>query len=257
MKSNIADQLTDYYLQKGIHPEDFHCKHQSFCRSYANQGRMTEAKMSMVGSQYGLEYPKIAVVSLDPPSGESGRFALAHQRTTSYIASSHEKDNFDIERPNPHWAMTHIIVRNMLTFFGFRGKPGAAVVEESYSGRSIENVAAYFAHVNVAKCSMNNPGQGQANKAVHDVCGKSYLMQELSILTPDFLITQGKQANSVIAMLFNNHKLLTDGLPNTFRLQFGNKPALWIPMRHPSRQIGAIRKEWHYYAQAIQNWESK
>lgn len=51
-------QLTEYYAQQGIHPEDFRCAHQDFCRRYAYQGVMTPVKMSMVGSQYGVQYPQ-------------------------------------------------------------------------------------------------------------------------------------------------------------------------------------------------------
>src|SRR5262245_55550580 len=70
-------QLSEYYLRRGIHPGQFHCPHQAFCRSFAHQQQMTEAKMSMVGSAYGINYPKIVVVSLDPPGGQ-GDFGFSH-----------------------------------------------------------------------------------------------------------------------------------------------------------------------------------
>jgi hypothetical protein len=44
---------------------------------------------------------------------------------------------------------------------------------------------------------MNNPGKGQADKRVHRTCGNAYLREELSILSPDILVTQGNATKSV------------------------------------------------------------
>lgn len=164
MSKTIRSQLTKYYFQRGIHPEKFGCRYQKICRSHAFQNNMTETKMSMVGSKYGAEYPKIVVVSLDPPSEKNRKFSDPHQRTTESVTATHETENLTDNRPNVHWAMTNIIVKDILSFFGYSAKQsGAAVVDESYaSPRPIENVTSYFAHVNVAKCSMNKPEKRQA-----------------------------------------------------------------------------------------------
>jgi hypothetical protein len=42
---------------------------------------MIETKMSLVGSLYGVRYPKIVVVSLDPPD-QGEKFLLPERRTT-------------------------------------------------------------------------------------------------------------------------------------------------------------------------------
>ena len=154
MDKNVYRALNDYYHQKGIHPDHFQCPHQSVCRQNAYFGNMTEAKMSMVGSAYGTRFPKIVVISLDPPSGKDQKgenkrwnFTEPSQRTIEYISSTHENDDYWINRPNPHWAMTQIIIKDLLLMWGYRSKPNAATVLESYSGRLIENVSAYFAHV--------------------------------------------------------------------------------------------------------------
>ncbi|HEY3389942.1 MAG TPA: hypothetical protein VGK38_10245, partial [Prolixibacteraceae bacterium] len=83
---------------------------------------MTETKMSMVGSHYGQKYPKIIVVSLDPPSGERGIFGAPRQRTTEYIAAVHEADDFATHRLNPHWAMTQIIVKDLISLWGYQAQ---------------------------------------------------------------------------------------------------------------------------------------
>jgi hypothetical protein len=56
MDTIIREQLIQFYHQSGIHPSYFRCPHQNICRRFAHQGRMIEAKMSLVGSLYGVRY---------------------------------------------------------------------------------------------------------------------------------------------------------------------------------------------------------
>jgi len=253
--SSIATQLGEYYLLRGIHPQNFNCQHQEFCRSFANQNDMTEAKMSMVGSRYGAGYPKIVVVSSDPPLGNKGAFVQPHQRTTKYITDAHETDDYTSKHPNPHWAMTHIIVKDLLCLFGYKPQVRSAVVEESYAGRPIENVAPYFAHVNVAKCSMNHPDKGQADRKVHKCCSDSYLMEEVTILQPDILITQGTATNEILGSLLTSSPFSNGDLPAAQYVNTGNKSTLWLPMHHPPRQLHKIREDWPFYVRAVQEWK--
>jgi len=249
--------LTDYYLQQKIHPLQFNCPHQHFCRSFAYQNKMTETKMSMVGSCYGSKYPRIVVVSLDPPYGNQGDFTEPYQRITDYVAAKSEADDYTLNRPNTHWAATQIIVKDLLCLFGYQSQSGSAVVTESYAGRPIENVSACFAHVNVAKCSMNNPGKGQADKRVHRTCGNAYLREELTILAPDILVTQGNAANEVMADLLGREYAGASDLPAALQVEVGKRAALWLPMRHPARQLAKIRKEWPFYVGAVQAWNNE
>jgi hypothetical protein len=251
---SVHSHLTDYYLQKKIHPQQFNCPHQLFCRSFAYQNKMTETKMSMVGSRYGCEYPKIVVVSLDPPYGDQGDFTTPHQRFTEYVAAKSEADDYALNRPNTHWAATQIIVKDLLCLFGYQAQLGAAVATEKYAGRPIENVSAYFAHVNVAKCSMNNLGKAQAHRKVHKICGDSYLKAELAILEPDILVSQGKATNSIMADLFGAGYFQEADLPAVKKVQVGNKTALWLLMRHPTRQLKKIGNDWASYVAAVQAW---
>ncbi|MFN8491351.1 MAG: hypothetical protein U0350_27380 [Caldilineaceae bacterium] len=256
MNNLIYSQLTEYYVQQGIYPEQFSCRHQDFCRSFAYQNDMTETKMSMVGSCYGTQYPKIVVISLDPPFENQGAFVKPEQRTTVYISTSHEADDYNIRRPNPHWAMTQIIIKDILCLFGYKARMGSAVVNESYAGLRIENVTRYFAHVNAAKCSMNNVGKRQAHRQVHQRCSNAYLRDELAILQPDFLVTQGNDANTVLSTLLMGRLFLANALPTAQTVTLGGKAVLWLPMRHPARSIAKIRKDWPFYVHAIQEWKS-
>ncbi|RZB31181.1 MAG: hypothetical protein SRB2_04706 [Desulfobacteraceae bacterium Eth-SRB2] len=249
-------KLAAYYMKKGIHPEKFDCQHKNFCRKYAFKGNMTEAKMSMVGSQYGSSYPKLCVVSLDPPSGATGEFAEPYKRTTEYMAK-HEDRNYTIKRTGPHWSMTLIIIKDILCQFGYKSQRGSAVVEESYAGRPIENVEPYFAHVNIAKCSMNNPGKKKANRAVHERCSSSYLLGELRILKPDVLLTQGDLTNEIMGILLMNRPFLKNELPSAFDTTIEKQSVLWLPMPHPSYGgISTLRKYWTFYVHAIQDWKN-
>lgn len=252
---SIRIQLVEYYLQRGIHPEQFTCQHQDFCRSFAYQNDMTETKMSMVGSHYGNKYPKIVVVSLDPPYGNQGNFVKPEQRTTAYITAKHEIDDYSLNRPNPHWALTQIIVKDLLCLFDYEAQVGAAVVAESYSGRPIENVTSYFAHINVAKCSMNNMGKRQADRKVHKTCSNSYLREELTILKPDILITQGNATNETISNLLIGRPFLESDLPAVRHVDVEKKSTLWLLMRHPARQVAKIRRDWPFYIRATQEWK--
>ena len=254
MSNPIIAQLAEYYHRYGIHPEKFTCRHQSFCRSFAYGGKMTETKMSLVGSRYGEIYPRIVVLSLDPPLGEEGKFTEPYQRTTEYITRITEAENYTIEHPNPHWAMTHIIVCDIISIFGYKPRPNAAVVQESYAGRPIENVTPYFAHINAAKCSMNWPDKAQAAPQVHELCSHNYLLPELEILQPAILVSQGKSANKIIGNQFRLPDV-ENTLPKALRVHIGSTSALWLPMDHPSRHTGKIRERWPFYVRAIQNWK--
>jgi hypothetical protein len=142
----------------------------------------------------------------------------------------------------------------VLVRFGYMSKPGAAVVEESYSGRVIDNVTPYFAHVNVAKCSMRDPNKRQAPRAVHETCSQSYLIEELKILNPDILVTQGKATNEILGRLILGKPILEKELPFTRTASFSGKAVLWMPMRHPTQQLQKIRRDWPTYARALKAW---
>lgn len=257
MPNIYQSKLNRYYKRKHIHPENFQCSQQDTCRRYAYQGNMTETKMSMVGSRYGAEYPKIVVVSLDPPSGKNRdntnnrwEFIEPTQRTTVYISKTHEKDDYVTDHPNPHWAMTQIIVKDLLVLWGYPTKPNSATVPESYSGRSIENVSAYFAHVNVSKCFMNNEGQRQASTVVHQICSRAYLLEEMILLEPVILITQGATTNKILGEMLVGREILLEDLPRTETISLDESRTLWMPMHHPTQQLDKIRICWSKYLKA-------
>lgn len=254
MAGKYQELLNSYYLKNSIHPEKFDCQFQYLCRMSAHKGNMTETKMSMVGSRYGETYPRIAVISLDPPSDEDkeGRirrwdFRSIDHRTTEYISSTHEKDDYVAVPPNPHWAMTQVIVKDLLVLFGYPSKPNSAIASTSFSGRSIENVSAFFAHINMAKCSMNRPGQGKAPASVHKRCSGSYLAGELAILEPDMIISQGDTTNRILGKMFIAREVLSSELPKVEKVELNGRNPIWMPMVHPTTQYHKIWASWHVY----------
>lgn len=257
MGNHYQQILTSFYRKEKIHPTNFNCEHRAFCQGFSFQGKMTEAKMSMVGSQYGLKYPRIVVISLDPPEEKNATFKLPEQRTTEFIAQYHETENFYLKRPGAHWAATQIIVNEILVIWGYQPSKGYSVVCESYNGRLIENVSPYFAHVNVAKCSMNNPGRGQSNSITHLLCSKKYLLEEISLLEPDILISQGKDTNQILGHLLYRKPIYEIELPSAFNINLNNRSILFLPMHHPSRQIAKIRAEWEFYLKQIKAWRDE
>jgi hypothetical protein len=143
-----------------------------------------------------------------------------------------------------------------LVFWGYPGDPLSAVVGQGYSGRKIENVSAHFAHVNVAKCSMNNINKGQAKFQVHEKCGYSFLLKEIEILMPEVIVSQGKNANKILSKLFELPGI-EDSLPAVEKVCIGQSHSLWLPMDHPSHHLGEIRKRWPFYAESVRKWISE
>jgi len=252
MGEDYRIKLIEFYKQMNIYPAAFQCPHKSFCNQYAEQ-EMTEAKMSMVGSQYGKNYPRITVVSLDPPKGKDGDFCSPTEREIESVSNYYESLDFCKKPPKVHRAMTQIIVKDILKYFGFSGNPQSSVVEKSYSYRNIENVSAYFSQVNLAKCSMNKDDKGQANFRVHKKCAYSFLLRELEILRPQIIISQGKHANTILGNLYN-FEGVEDLIPTTRIIRVGKIRSLWMPMVHPARHINDIRKNWSVYIEALQEW---
>jgi hypothetical protein len=254
MSNEYKMKVNDFYTRNGIYPSKFRCPNQAACRPLAYQGRMTEAKMSMVGSLYGQVFPKVIVVSLDPPAEEDNVFLRPEQRTTEYIARIHENQNYSISRPGPHWAMTLIIVKDLLSLWGYQARADAVTVHESYSGRFIENVSAYFTHVNISKCSMNNPGRRQSPELVQQLCSRRYLLDELKVLEPDIMVTQGAATNRIMGNLLVGKEVFEEDLPKSEVIRLADKPVLWLPMHHPTQQLNKIRAEWPAYLRFLRNW---
>jgi len=239
--------LNSYYQEQGIYPLTFACPHAAICRACAYPNPMTECRMTHVGSLYGKQYPRIVVVSLDPPSGLPPE---AENRTIE--AEGKRIESLVPDPNNVHWIATNIIVKDILRLWGYPSKPNEATIGQSYSGRDKPIVSMYFAHVNAAKCSMNRKGKKQAPAQVHARCSGSYLAGELAILQPQIIISQGVRANKAVGEACENPLEPPHHLVAVNTLPIGDG-ALWLAMHHPAcGGLRHIRHYWPEYVGAIQ-----
>lgn len=215
----LLPKLNRYYRSQGIHSLDFHCIHRASCSSGCEN--FTEAKASLVGSGYGGPV-RVLVLSLDPGSGGTDPC----ERTPEAIAASHSGQDPDAMPKNRHWYRTHETV---------------AALQSRLTDQKLvpRDIAGGFAHVNAAKCSHNLPRNKQAPKRLFENC-RSFLEEELAILAPDIIITQGRKAAKVVEPWkkrpVRKHLLEIDG-----------REVYWLELIHPTAWGGAYgleKKSW-------------
>ena len=148
--------------------------------------RFTGPKSSYVGTGYersagfargGL--PRLLILS--PDSGGETWDARSktpesirrwEERATNDVANYGEKDQ------DKHWYRTYELAWYILRVFDPKFK-------------AIGNVKGHFAHVNAAKCSLNNYANREADDQLAENC-REHLAGELQILRPDIVVTQGR-----------------------------------------------------------------
>ena len=94
-----------------------------------------------------------------------------------------------------------------------------------------------YISIDLVKCCQNKPTNEEADDTLFINCRK-YLRQELRIIAPQTLITQGNKAHKAVKKIFKS----TDALyPNVYLISSPIK-FLWVRCYHP-RAYG------HYYKQ--------
>mgnify|MGYP000854868990 CR=1 FL=1 len=162
----MYDELTAYYKSKGISAIDFACPHYRSCSSTSPQS-FTTAKEAFVSRGYVRhELPRIVFLSLDSGSAEKDP---VKKTLESIRVWEEERENIYALPKNKHWYRTHEFAHLVLQNF----KPGL----------TIDQARHYFAHINSAKCCMNNPQRAQANQILFDNC-RAFIPGELEILDP-------------------------------------------------------------------------
>ena len=209
----MQEQLAQYYERVGIKPvarssydkmfEEFCCPHKCACRkacldAFCRAGNKKEdflfqphtndppTATTIVSPYYqDRKYhddciPRIVVLSLSIPQPEP----LQDQVESQAEQKKKKKKRTPLK---PHWRETLAMVRSLLHPFKIFLKP-ARYLEDT---GEIEQL---FVHVRTAKCCSNANGRGQEPAKVYENCGK-YLGEELSILKPDVIVTQGDNAH--------------------------------------------------------------
>ena len=207
---DIIKTIEKYYKEKGIHSLKFTCPHKSECS--LNTTNFTGPRSAFVPDQYTESFPRIAFLSLDPgesdPEPEKRTPEAMRRQEQSIIVKDLPKGR--------HWYETHYWAHQIYN----------AISPKNISIQKIHN---YFSHLNSVKCCQNKPNNKEADNTLFINCRK-YLLQELSIIAPQILITQGNQARNAVEEIFNS---TNDLYPNVYLISSPIK-FLWVRSYHPS-----------------------
>lgn len=219
----MIEELTAYYKQRGISALDFRCPHLQSCRK--DNKRFVEAKGAFVGTEYEKgSLPRLLFVSLDP--GDSD--AAPEKRTVESVRFIEEHRDVDKLPKGLHWYRTHELAWILLKAI----KPDLRIQESHL----------YFAHVNSVKCCVSNDNHKSASPILFNNCQK-YVGDEVVILKPDILVTQGKFARLAIEHSFNVTESVVDNcLCSHVNLLMEGRPVLWFHTYHP-RNYGLFNKQ--------------
>ncbi|NMB81147.1 MAG: hypothetical protein GYA14_04965 [Ignavibacteria bacterium] len=230
--------LENYYKENGILSSHFICVHKKECKGDCKD--FTGPKSSFVSSGYEKgKLPRLLFLSLDSGVGDEKPI----KRTPIAVRKTEENRDVTTIPRNRHWFLTHEIALYILRKFSDEIK-----IED--------DVKKYFAHVNSAKCCMNNPKNKKANKVLFDRC-RDYLKKELKILKPKIIVTQGKEAKVAIEKFTTRTIREYDNYAKIILLN--NYEIFWLHTSHPNdygrfwSQRGDGRS-WEKYSKIIYKW---
>ena len=243
-------KLENYYRECGILSTDFRCKHSEECRKCGScntslpitpqdansaDNTFTQAKSAFVGTHYenarALGIPRLLFVSSDPGSSTYSpdpevNFASDKSRTPAGIREREITATARGFGRDVHWRTTHELACQIL-----QGFPRCAKLSDT-------EATPYFAHTNAAKCCQNRKGNGEAYDLLFEHC-RDYSTEEIQILAPDIIVTQGKWAKQFVGYAFSVKGKW--GQEQSVTLHDG-KEAIWFPGYHPSN-YGAYKKQ--------------
>ncbi len=220
-KDNMIEELRNYYSQNGILSTSFTCEHKEQCQDGCTT--FTGPKSAFISSGYEAKsLPRLLFLSLDSGSGDKNnenRLPLAVRQQAEI-----DRDFLSLHK-HKHWYRTH-----ELAWYIFKRFDPDIKIQEARK---------YFAHANSAKCCMNNAQRKKANAILFKNC-KKYLHGELLILSPEILITQGKEAKEAIWTLRGKSIKRIDEFASIIELN--GKQIFWLHTYHPNNW-GAFNKQ--------------
>ena len=235
----MLKDLQKFYRKNGILSTHFTCRWKKECKS--GNRKFTGPKSSFVPSGYEKgRLPRLLFLSLDSGSAEKD----PNKRTPAAVRRQEETKAPSVESfpTNRHWYRTHELARYILR--QFRPK------------LDIEDAKKYFAHVNSAKCCLNNPGRKEASKRLFDNC-RPYLLDEFKILKPKIVVSQGYQAKRAIETMIDRVVRRRDEFSQVVSLN--EREAFWLHTHHPA-SYGPFNKQrakgaaWERYSKRIYEW---
>ena len=219
---DMLEELQQYYNKVGISSLNFKCSHLEECN--AGVEKFIEAKAALVGKGYqSHKLPRLLFISLDPGSSDS----LRQSRTACGVREQYEQSNPLGGAKFKHWYRTHEFAYEILKAFDLN--------------MIIDSVIGCFAHTNSCKCCVSKPHRQEANKKLFTNC-KGYIPDEVRILKPDIIITQGAEAlrsiKDIPKLDLKDFKFTTkwreSDYPELAVLSINDLPVLWIHTYHPS-----------------------
>lgn len=217
--------------------------------------RFTGPKSSYVGTGYERsggfargDLPRLFILS--PDSGGETWDARSktpesvrrwEERATNDVANYGEKDQ------DKHWYRTYELASYILRVFDPRFE-------------TIGNVTGHFAHVNAAKCSLNNYANREADDQLAENC-REYLPGELEILRPDIVVTQGRKCERLaVRHLYRGRISQIEGELAWVQMNDAHR-FLWLWILHPTSrpprkgELSPFKKQADYDASGTaQGW---
>ena len=193
--NEMQEQLNKYYRDVGIAPvktfNEFGCPNKKACRAVCcaesngaegfvfapRTDGVYVSKYYVEGKYKGDRIPRIVVVSLSAPKPDEEESS----------ARSVEREPL-----NPHWLGTLVTVRSLL--YPFIAPPEKLLPARYRDDESTEIIGQLFVHLRTAKCCSNAKGKYAEHSKVYENCG-CYLGEEVRILEPDVIVTQGNYAH--------------------------------------------------------------
>lgn len=253
----IVSELEKYYREHHIGAQDSEwptaneCCRNCFEETAAKGLRLTSPEEAYVGEQYenrganadGARVPRLLFVSLDPggnlgENGEDNPEARTMKAVKNFVVVNKINDPIvdkKLNAHNRHWYQTHWIAAQVLApFLKFN-------VDGGIKG-ALEDVRPCFAHCRAVRCSQNKKNNAMVDKLLFNNCNE-FLRDEIRILSPDILISQGRYAADAIVKAFKKERALIDPkyeewvpLDQKYYEEW-KKPddgkILWIPIYHP------------------------
>ncbi len=207
---DIIDKIDKYYKDQGIHSLHFTCKHKKECSS--NCKGFTGPKSAFLPDKYGSSYPRIAFLSLDSGDGVSD----PKERTPRAVRRQ-EQIECVVERlpKGHHWYETHVWAQAIYNAI-------------STDHISLENIHNCFCHLNSVKCCQNKLHAKEADPLLFRNCQK-YVPQELKLIAPHILVTQGNRAHNAIKRSFVFERIWQNVYLISSPIKF-----LWVRTYHPA-----------------------
>ena len=174
----------------------------------------------------GHRIPRIVVISLSVPKPEPMPPCPTEESKSCPL--------------NPHWRGTTTTVRSLVCPFIC-----LAPAEDS-KDKSTKIIEQFFVHIRTGKCCSNVGGTSQEPDQLYENCGRCYLGEEVSILKPDVIVTQGDPAHhmseryvfDVIDRRTVGGIADSDSIAHIVRLKEDKRKVYWLRSRFPTGYAG-------------------